>query len=178
MHVDVTDRIQKKQWIYLNERNAFEVAVFLRQVLKPRSSMKCLWVVQSKLVCRIQSSLQESKGGLLVPLGFFSSFVLILLCTSFKSSLFLQKFKAYLHECGSSCGCKFVRLLFCLGFVLCVSTVGGKVKSDVWLKIAPRPHLKDVMVSFVLSSQSHWVLQKCRLNVIQTACSTNITIKA
>lgn len=34
------------------------------------------------------------------------------------------------------------------------------------------------MVSFVLSSQSHWVLQKCRLNVIQTACSTNITIKA
>lgn len=73
------------------------------------------------------SSIQENTDGMLVPLGFFSSFVLNLLHTSGQVisallCLFVQKFKAYLHECGS-CGCKSVHLLFCLGLTLYVMLV-------------------------------------------------------
>lgn len=81
--------------------------------------MKCWWLLQDKLVC-----IQENTDGTLVPLVFF---VLNLLGTSGQIMsvllcLFVQKFKAYSHECSRH-GCKSVHLLFCLGLALCAILV-------------------------------------------------------
>ena len=92
-----------------------------KRVLKPHSSMNYFWLVQAKLIRYTgKHRWHVSFSRFLFQLCLkFATYQWV---NHFRSALFVQKFKANLHE-RSSCGCNSVHLLFCLGLALCAMLV-------------------------------------------------------